>query len=188
MLRPQLLLSHVAYRGWTSTRSPEPRGGADLGRVLLGRVLAEGPQQPRRCSGWPERPLPSGAITSWRDHAPGPPVYAAPAPGTAATTGRCARRLCKSPVPPRGDAPPLGSRQRPRKAAALQSGDPGYPRSSAQSRQAAEAQAVAGPPVGGGPDGRGARPSWLLARVGSAAAVPCARTCFPVCSARSGAS
>jgi hypothetical protein len=31
MHRPQLLLSHVAYRGWTSTRSTEPRGGAELG-------------------------------------------------------------------------------------------------------------------------------------------------------------
>lgn len=39
----------------------------------------------------------------------------------------------------------------------------------------------------GRPAGRSARPSWLLARVGSAAAVLCARTRFPVCATASGA-
>lgn len=130
MLTPRLLLSHVARRGWTATRSLEPRGGAELGGGSSRggswqRVL----RNPRRWSGWPECPLPSGEVPSRRGHAPGPPVYAAPSPGTAAAAGRCARCLCKSPVPPRGDAPPPGSGQRPRKAAALQSGDPGHPRS-----------------------------------------------------------
>lgn len=108
--------------GHSQPRAPG-RGGAGGGSWQ--RVLG----YPRRWSCWPERPLLSREVQSRRGHAPGPPVYAAPSPGTAAAAGRCARCLCKSPVPPRGDAPPLGSGQRPRKAAALQSGDPGHPRS-----------------------------------------------------------
>lgn len=103
----------------SQSRAPG-RGGAGGGSSWGGpwlRVLG----YPRRWSGWPERPLPSGEAPSWHGHAPGLPADAAPAPGpgTAAADGRCAWLLCKSPVPPRGDAPPLGSGQRPSRAARL---------------------------------------------------------------------